>query len=175
MRRTLVASLALAVLVPLSAQAQQWTTEQQDVWEFEKACWEVFTEPRERDPDAYRMQRAQALETIMACFHDDFVGWGMGRPVPTRKADRRPFFARSVETERTVFQHLQPLAINVHGNVAIVIYLATYTTRGLNAPHEEKTVTERWTDICLKEGNRWTWIADHGSLVSDMSAELVRS
>ena len=41
MTRTVVAVLAIAVFLPLAAQAGQWTAEQQEVWEFEKACWEA--------------------------------------------------------------------------------------------------------------------------------------
>lgn len=148
MRRTLVTALALGVMVPLPAQAQEWTTEQQEVWEFEQACWQ-----------------AQELETLIPCFHDDFLGWGVNSTVPTSKADRRPFFARSFETEEMVFLHLKPLAINVHGDMAIVLYLATYTTKN-RATGEETTVTDRWTDICLRDGDRWSWIADHGGRVS---------
>jgi ketosteroid isomerase-like protein len=148
MRRTVFAAVALAVFLPLAAQAQQWTAAQQEVWEFEEACWAT-----------------QDLEVAMACFHDDFLGWGIpAYPVPTSKADRRPFFARDFETEETVFLYLKPLAIKMHGNVAIVLYLVTYTTKN-KATGEETTATRRWTDICLKEGGRWTWIADHGGVI----------
>jgi ketosteroid isomerase-like protein len=149
MRRTVFAALALAVFLPLAAQAQQWTAAQQEVWEFEEACWAT-----------------QDLEAAMACFHDDFLGWGIDYPVPTSKADRRTRNARRLETEETVFLYLKPLAVKVHGNVAIVLYLATYTTKN-KATGEETTVTERWTDVCLKEGRGWTWIADHGGVISN--------
>jgi ketosteroid isomerase-like protein len=152
MRRTLFAALALAVFLPLAAQAQQWTAAQQEVWEFEEACTANWA--------------TQDLEAMMACFHDDYLGWGRGYPVPWSKADRRAFGARWFETEEVVFLHLKPLAIRVHGNVAIVHYLVTYTRKN-KATGEETTATARWTDICLKEGDRWTWIADHGGVISD--------
>ena len=140
---------ALAITLPTTTQAQQWTPEQQEIWDFERSCWS-----------------AQALESIMRCFHDDFLGWGLGSTVPTSKADRRPFFARNLETEDQVFLSLKPLAITVHGDVATVLYLATYTNKN-KATGKERTVTERWTDVCLRQGGRWLWIADHGVLVSE--------
>lgn len=149
MHRTLVAVLALGVFLPLTAQAQQWTAEQQEVWEFEEACW-----------------ASQDLESNMACFHDDFFGWGTDSPLPTSKADRRPFFARRFETQESVFLYLKPLAIHVHGDVAIVVYFAVNTLKN-KASGEETTYVDRWTDICLKEGSRWMWIADHGSPVQE--------
>jgi ketosteroid isomerase-like protein len=148
MGRTVFAALALAVFLPLAAQAQQWTATQQEVWEFEEACWAT-----------------EDSEALMACFHDDYVGWAIGSSVPLSKEDRRPFAARSYETEDFVFLYLKPLAIKVHGNVAIVLYLATYTTKN-KATGKETTVTQRWTDVCLKEGDGWTYIADHGVVIS---------
>jgi len=124
MRRTTFTALALAVFLPLAAQAQQWTAAQQEVWEFEEACW-----------------ASQDLEAIMACFHDDFLGWGIGYPVPTSKADRRPRFARDFKTEEIVYLNLKPLDVRVLDNVAIVLYLATYTwlpTRARTRPRVRK-------------------------------------
>ncbi len=148
MRRSVFAALVLAVFLPLAAQAQQWTAAQHEVWEFEEACW--------ASPNA---------EALLPCFHDDYLGWSIGSTVPLSKEDRRPFFARGFETEETVFLFLKPLAIKVHGNVAIVLYLATTTSKN-KATGEETTVTQRWTDICLKDGDGWTWIADHGAVIS---------
>ena len=149
MPRSLLIALAVVIFMPLTAQAQQWTAAQQEVWEFEETCWAT-----------------QDLEALMACFHDDFLGWGVGYPVPTSKADRRPRFARDLETEDIVYLNLKPLDVRVLDNVAIVLYLATYTSKN-KATGKETTVTERWTDICLKEDNRWTWIADDGGLISN--------
>ena len=148
MPRSLLTPLAVVIFMPLTAQAQEWTAAQQEVWEFEEACW-----------------ASQDLEALMACFHDDFLGWGVGYPVPTSKADRGPRFARDLETEEMVYLNLKPLDVRVLDNVAIVLYLATYTSKN-KATGKETTVTERWTDICLKEDNRWTWIADDGDLIS---------
>ena len=148
MRRTVLATLAFSVFLPLAAQAQQWTAAQREVWEFEKACW-----------------AAQEMDVIMPCFHDDYVGWAIGSSVPLSKEDRQPFFARSFETEETVFLNLKPLAITMYENMAIVLYISTYTAKN-KVTGEETTVTQRWTDVCLKEGDRWAYIADHGVVIS---------
>jgi hypothetical protein len=129
------------------ALGEQWTAEQKEVWEFEKSCW---------DP--------KDVEKGMACFHDDYVAWGPGSPAPLNKADRRAFLARELETSEIVFLYLKPLSIQLHGNMAIVLYVSTVTVRN-KATGEETTTTERWTDVCLKEGDRWTWVADHGGAI----------
>jgi ketosteroid isomerase-like protein len=150
MKRIGVVVFALAVLLPITAQAQEWTTEQQEVWAWEQSCWE-----------------SNDLEFSMTCFHEDFVGWGGGNfPAPTSKADRRATFARSFETTDVVWRFLKPLHIKVHGDVAVLIYIAVMTEKN-KATGEETTSTELWTDIALKENGTWAWIADHGTPVED--------
>ena len=148
MIRCLIAVLALAVFSPLTAQAQEWTAEQQEIWKFEEACWAA----REMEDD---------------CFHEDFLGWGMAElSAPTSKADRRALRRRTLETEDPTFLFLKPLSIKVHGNVAVVLYLATGTNKN-KVTGEETRFTQRWTDIVLKEGDTLKWIADHGGPVGN--------
>ena len=47
-----------------------------------------------------------------------------------------------------------------HGDVAIVHYYYSRTYADISA--ERHTDTGRWTDILIKQGNRWVMIADHG-------------
>ena len=113
------------------------------------ACWE-----------------AKDIESNMTCFHEDFVGWGAESYVPTNKADRRITHARGFETSEQVYLFLKPLSINIHGNTAVLIYMATYTQRD-RVTGEESTYVEQWTDVALRENGRWAWIADHGTALDD--------
>jgi ketosteroid isomerase-like protein len=147
-RRFIPAAIGLLVLAG-AAEAQQWTTEEQELWEWEESCW-----------------ASQDLDAIMTCFHEDFVGWGIDSSVPTTKEDRRPFFARDFETQELVFLSLKPLNIMIQGNMAVITYLATTTSHDVRTG-QETTSTQRWTDVALRENGRWAWIADHGGTVSD--------
>jgi hypothetical protein len=49
--------------------------------------------------------------------------------------------------------------------MATALYIATYTQKNKETG-EEKTLTERWTDVLVREGGRWSWIADHGVDIS---------
>jgi len=149
MQRVAIVVLALSVLFTVNAQAQDWSAEQQEVWAWEKSCWE-----------------SDDLEYSMTCFHEDFVGWGSSKLTPTCKTDRRASFSRSFETTDTVWRHLKPLHIKVHGDVAVLIYIAVVTDKD-KATGKETTSTELWTDIAVKENGAWAWIADHGTLVDD--------
>jgi ketosteroid isomerase-like protein len=141
--------LVSVLLLPMFAYAEDWTKEQKEVLAFEEAC--VTT----KDVDEFT-----------GCFHEDFVGWGQGYPVPTSKADRSKTntdFFESFDSDTLLFN---PISVVVKGNIAIVSYLQTskYTNR---ATEEVEYSTQAWTDVCFKEGGKWTWIADHGTDLTD--------
>lgn len=68
--------------------------------------------------------------------------------------------ARGMETSEPVWNYQKPLAINVYGNVAVVHYLWFSTAR--DASGEENTSFGRFTDVFMKQGNKWVLIADAG-------------
>jgi hypothetical protein len=147
MRRFVFAILALAFVLPLTAQAQQWNAEQQEVWDAVDACWD-----------------APEVETYMACIHDDFVSWGTGSGVPANKTDVRPSVVRRFEIYEDVWSYMKPVSIDVRGDMAIVLYVSTYVQRE-KATGEETTTTTNWTEVFERNGNRWQLIVDHGTVV----------
>jgi ketosteroid isomerase-like protein len=140
--------LVSVLLLPMVAFAGDWTKAQQEVLAFEEAC--VTT----KDADDF-----------IACFHEDFVGWGQGSTFPTTKTDRLKFIADgfgNFDSETLLFK---PLSVIVKGNMAVVTYVQTSKTKN-NATDEVEYSTQRWTDVCLKEDGKWTWISDHGVEIS---------
>lgn len=150
MKPIVIATFALAISLPLMAQAGEWTAEQQEVWAWETACWE-----------------ARDLDAITACFDEDFVGWGdASLGVPTNHADRRAIHERDLANQETLGVQLKPLSVKVHGDFAVVLYIATVTTKD-KASGEVSTSIQRWTDVAMKTDGKWSWIADHGAPVDD--------
>jgi len=147
MKRVGILVVAIALFLPVTAQAQNWSAEQQELWEFEKACWE-----------------AEDLETVMACVHDDYVGWGDLQPfsTPKNKADLQVLLGRNFETLDIVFLYLKPLEIRIHGNVAVILYVSTLTVKN-KATGEEASFADQWTDIAVKQDGKWKLIADHST------------
>ena len=137
------------LLIPVAALAENWTTEQMEVLAFEEAC--VTTD----DADAFE-----------GCFHEDFVGWGEGFPVPTSKADRLKSIADGFESFKSDTLLFKPISVIVKGNMAVISYIQTSKITN-NATDEVEYSTQGWTDVCLKEDGKWTWIADHGVDLSD--------
>jgi ketosteroid isomerase-like protein len=141
--------LVSALLLPLMALAENWTKEQQEVLAFEEACI-----------------AAQNADDLNACFHEDYVGWGMGSPVPLSKADQIRLIEESFASFKTESLVFKPLSVVVKGNMAIVAYIDAGVSTNKRTD-EVEYYTQRWTDVCLKEGGRWYWISDHGADITD--------
>jgi ketosteroid isomerase-like protein len=137
--------LVSVLLVPIVAFTEDWSEEQKEVLAFEEAC--VTT----KDVDEFT-----------GCFHEDFVGWGQGYPVPTSKDDRSKINANGFESFDSDTLLFNPISVIVKGNMAIVSYLQTSKVTN-KATEEVEYSTQAWTDVCLKERGKWTWIADHGT------------
>jgi ketosteroid isomerase-like protein len=147
MPRTIFAVIALAFILPLTVQAQQWNAEQQEVWADHEVC-----------------DNATEIEAFMACFHEDFIGWDTGVGVPANKADFRAWRTRGFEVWEQVWRHNKPVSIYVRGDVAIVLYVAYVVGRN-KVTGEETSSTTNYTDIMVKEGASWLWIGGHGTSV----------
>ena len=148
MQNIIKIALAVGLLLPLSVFGEDWTDAQQEVLAFEEAC--VTTND---------------LDDFMACFHEDFEGWGMDSTVPTSKADRKGLAENAFANFDQDVLLFKPLSVIVKGNMAVVNYLTV--AKITNTTTEEVNYeTHRWTDVCLKDGGKWTWIADHGVDIS---------
>jgi ketosteroid isomerase-like protein len=131
--------------------AHDWSDAQVGVWNDVEKYWELSAN--------------EDLEGFMSYFHDDFLGWAQGQWFPTNKADRRADIERSFETSESVFYALKPAGIKIHGDVAIVHYYFTDTSK--DAKGEEETVSGHWTDILMKQGDKWVMIGDAGGVVPE--------
>ena len=100
------------------------------------------------------------MEGILALFHDDFSSWDNNNPLPTDKAFLRKNMPHWFETGTVVIYDIQPVGINIFDNVAIVQYYWSNVIK--DAKGNEKNNSGRWTDILMKQGDKWVLIGDHG-------------
>ena len=143
--------LCITLLSTTQLFGQEWSEEQKEVWKNVETYWDLGVK--------------EDLEGIMGYFHDDFIGWSNRRALPNNKASRRKSMSHSFETTTVLIQELQPVAINIHGNVAIVHYY--YSELSKDVEGKENNASGRWTDILMKEGDKWLLIADHGGSTAD--------
>lgn len=146
MQRKLFGVTVFAVVLPFYLQAQQWSPAQQEVWRGVESYWGLFA--------------SEDIDGFLSYLHEDFTGWSYGAALPRTKADMEKSLALSFATSETTIYDIKPVAIRLHGDVAIVHYYFDRTY--LDDKGDHHTATGRWTDILVRQGDRWVMIGDHG-------------
>jgi ketosteroid isomerase-like protein len=68
--------------------------------------------------------------------------------------------AHDMATTKVLVERAQPAAIEIQGDVAFVDYYLSQVINDTNG--KEKPLSERWTDILTKHGDKWLFVGDHG-------------
>jgi len=148
-----VASIILCVIVFVAPPllAQEWSAAQKGVWKNVEAYWDLWAK---RD-----------LEGFLSYFHTDYSGWFNRASLPSDKASGRKGISHSFQTIKILVREINPVAIKIHGNVAIAHYYFSFIRR--DAEGKESNRSGRWTDILMKQGDKWVLIGDHGGPTSN--------
>ena len=146
-----MSALAVAVvfaLVAVSGPAQQFSAEQQEVWDAEVACLNAGIDD---------------VPARKACVHPDFMGWGIQGPVPMGYSEKSFDYFFAHNTLKVV--EARPLHILVEGDIAIIQLMVRRVSSLDGAPDQETWIA--WTDIMRRDNGVWRWIADHGHVPGD--------
>lgn len=147
-RQALRAALVIVCVmwaVAASAQ-QQWTPEQQELWKLEEQQWQMS-----KDKDA---------SWIDKMVHPNLAMWETGEPAPRNRASLVRWNKYTTGNATVLEQEIFPLAVTVTGNVAVVQYY--YQVARENYKKERETVQGHYTDVLVREGGRWLFIAWSG-------------
>ena len=148
----LLAALSCYVGISASASAQEWSAAQKEVWKNVEAYWAA---------DA-----AGNTDEFLTYFHADYSGWSLQHPLPGGKERTKKFVTHGHKTEKTLVYDIQPVAIKIHGNIAIAQYYWRQINQTVGNKEPEKESSGRWTDILMKQGDRWVLIGDDGGRTS---------
>jgi ketosteroid isomerase-like protein len=144
--KSILIILCLTLFSSTQLFGQEWSEEQKEVW---------------KTVETYADLAAKGdVEGFLDHFHDDFSGWINSMALPTNKSTRRKFISHNWKTTKTLVQDLQPVGINIFDNVAIVQYYYSEVLK--DAEGKEINESGRWTDILMKQGDKWIIIGDHG-------------
>jgi hypothetical protein len=137
--------LSLCFLLSLGkdASAQTWNADQQDVWRLEEQQWE--------------MAKNKDLGWIDKMVHPNLNYWGVDQPGPQNKASLVRWNRYNNSNETVLEQELFPISVTITNNVAVAQY--RYSVARENSKKERTLVTGRYTDILLKDGGRWLFLA----------------
>lgn len=145
-RHAAVAALLAAVALTSASQAraQEWSEAQLEVWDAIHAEW------------AAAMEKDRARFGTM--FHESFEGWSAENPAP-RDLEATAKWSRLEETTTLAYE-LHPLAIVVAGETAVAHYL--WSDLSEDAGGERETTHGRYTDVLVRDGDRWKFLAWQG-------------
>ena len=146
LRNVLVTMLCFTMISATSLFSQEWSAKQKEVWKNVETYWDL---------DAKR-----DLDGFMGYFHADYSGWFNRSALPSGKNSVKKWVGYSFKTTEILVQEIKPVAIKVHGNMAIVHY--TYARLVKDVEGKQKNRSGRWTDILMKQGDKWVLIGDHG-------------
>ena len=143
--RTWLAVLCL-LLLPTLASAQTWNAEQQEVWKLEEQQWQ--------------MSKDKDISWIDKMVHPNISYWDVDQPGPQNKASLQRWNRYNNANATVLEQELFPISMTITGNIAVVQY--RYSVARENYKKERETSTGRYTDVLVKEGGRWLFIAWSG-------------
>ena len=146
MRRVTVLMSLIALILPMSLAAQEWDTDQTEVWNTIVAQWEAA--------------KAKDLSWTEKDLHPSFLGWTETYPMPRGKAAVQKWQRYSAENSQTLVQELYPVGIVVVGSTAVAHYY--YSTAAEDREGKRETTHGRYTDVLIKQDGEWTFIAWRG-------------
>ena len=126
--------------------AQDWTPAQKEVWKNVNDYWAVMAKGD--------------VAGFMEYFHQDYVGWDNDSRLPSSKEETKKWVVYGYKDVKVPVYEIKPLTIKIYGEVAFVHYY--YSMAKETQDGKKKMESGRWTDILLKQGNKWVLIGDHG-------------
>lgn len=148
--KTVVMLAVFALTASTNLFAQEWNAAQKEVWKNVDAYWALYAQGN--------------LEGFMSYVHADYLGWSNNGALPGDKSSNRKWVEHDMKTTKTLVYDVKPVGIQIHGNVAIVHYYYSQIVK--DADGKEKGSSGRWTDILMKQGDKWVMIGDHGGQTS---------
>ncbi len=151
MKRSIKTILIISTCLFLTTHvhSQNLSKEQIEVWKVVESVWETV-----------KKGNADEMATY---FHEDYKGWEWGDQYPRTKKTASEYFHYFFPTSQIITFSLEPMAIIVRNDMAVIHYYYTTLSEGANGNVSEEK--GRWTDIYVKEGGKWLMIADCGGEV----------
>jgi Domain of unknown function (DUF4440) len=136
-----ISLLLCAFAGAVSADAR--SADQQDVWKLEAQQW--------------KMAAAKDQSWIDTMVHPNMKYWETSAPMPRDKASLQQWSRFDAENSTVLEQEIFPISATITGNLAVVQY--NYMIARENYKKERETVTGHYTDVLVKEGGHWMFIA----------------
>ena len=137
--RISISILLCGILVVWSSQVlgQEWTDEQKEVWKMIEAYFE-------------KLIRGD-VEAIMTANHEGNLEWWTNQKQPYGKNSLRSLYKSWFDYDKPIRYELEPLNINIVGDVAVVFYMHKWNGNIWSA-------WNRQISTLIKQNNKWKHI-----------------
>jgi hypothetical protein len=106
------------------------------------------------------MSKDKDMSWIDKMVHPNISYWDVDQPGPQNKASLQRWNRFSNANSTVLEQELFPISLTITGTIAVVQY--RYSVARENYKKERETTTGRYTDVLVKEGGRWLFVAWSG-------------
>ena len=137
---------AMTLLLSGYAAAQDTSADQASIWAVVEKQW-----------NAVEAGDRKWMDELLA---DDFTGWPKNSPAPRNKASTKLWNRFNESQGKVVAHELYPLAIVVHGDVAVAHYLYTSAYKGKD--DEVEMSNGRYSDVLVRTEDGWKFLTWHG-------------
>jgi len=142
-RSVITAAISLALCAFAGAAFAADSADQQDVWKLEQQQW--------------KMAAAKDQTWIDTLVHANLKYWETGSSMPRDKASLKQWSKYDATNATVLEQEIFPISVTITGNVAVAQY--NYMIARENYKKEHETVTGHYTDVLIKDGKNWQFIA----------------
>ena len=142
--RLIILGACLALAGPVVA--QETANDQADVWSTIEQQWDASEKGDKKWTDRF--------------LADNFSGWPKNSPAPRNKSSTQ-MWDRFNDTQGDMVAHeLYPLAIIVHGDLAVAHYL--YTSAYEEKKGDVEVSNGRYSDVLIRVEDGWKFLSWHG-------------
>lgn len=121
-----------------------WTTVEQDIWQHVERYTKLIIDGK--------------TDKFLEYFHKDYLGWNYFENHPVSKNEIKKELSNLPSTKILSYK-IDPVSIQVKNNIAIVHY--NYSAEYINSEGTHNFKLSRYTDILMKDEDRWVLIGDH--------------
>ena len=147
MRKFLIILSFIMIGVPNLSFAGDWSKEQKEVWNTITKWWDNFA--------------ANDIKGQRALLHDNMYSWRMDGPAPQNKEETLLWINENMKDNNDPIQTVTPMKVVVHGSTGVAHYVVQRARTDRNGKRVSET--HRWTDIVIKDGGKWRFIAWQGA------------
>jgi hypothetical protein len=139
-------SLGVCLILSTTAAAQETANDQADVWSVVERQWEAVEKGNKKWTERFLV--------------NEFSGWQKSSPAPRNKSSTQMWERFNASQGSVVAHELYPLAIIVHGDVAVAHYL--YTSAFEDSEGDVEVNNGRFSDILVRTEDGWKFLSWHG-------------